>query len=127
MALAGLEEGIGARGDAVLDPPGIGDEPPPRRSVGEPAEGLEDGTAAVGLPPAAAEADLTALALGRLDSAALMISSSNTFNAAQRTIHSTMSSLPSPSVCQTAFSSTDLPVIVTLVPPPPPDPCVAFF
>lgn len=99
-------------------PFGAGTPPPPRPD----AVGLELGTAAMRLgepppPPAAA-----------LFSAALMISSSRTFRAAQRTIHSTMSSLPSPNVCQTAFSSGDLPVIVTLVPPPPPPlPCVAFF
>lgn len=51
-------------------------------------------------------------------SAALTISSSSTCRAAQMTAHSTISSLPSPSVFQTAFSSSVLPVIVTLVPPP---------
>lgn len=51
-------------------------------------------------------------------SAALTISSSRTCRAAQMTAHSTMSSLPSPSVFHTAFSSSVLPVIVTRVPPP---------
>lgn len=51
-------------------------------------------------------------------SAALTISSSRTWRAAQMTAHSTMSSLPSPSVFHTAFSSSVLPVIVTRVPPP---------
>lgn len=82
-------------------------EPP-----GDEAVGLELGIAAAiaaGRPPLAA----------MLFSAALIISSSSTFNAAHKTIHSTMSSLPSPNVCQTAFSSGVFPVIVTLVPPPP--------
>lgn len=43
---------------------------------------------------------------------------SRRFRAAQRTTHSTQSSLPSPSVCQTAFSSGDFPEIVMRVPPP---------
>ena len=34
------------------------------------------------------------------------------------TAHSTISSFPSPRVFQTAFSSSDLPVMVTRVPPP---------
>ena len=89
---------------------GCGDLAPPA------AVGREDGTAALG---AARPAPLF--------SAALMISSSKTLSAAQRTIHSTMSSLPSPKVCHTAFSSGDFPVMVTLVPPPPPEPCAAFF
>jgi len=60
---------------------------------------------------------------GRLEfepffSAALRISSSRRLRAAHRTTHSTQSSLPSPSVCQTAFSSGVLPVMAILVPPP---------
>lgn len=51
-------------------------------------------------------------------SAALTISSSRTCSAAHMTAHSTMSSLPSPRVFHTAFSSSVLPVIVTRVPPP---------
>jgi hypothetical protein len=43
---------------------------------------------------------------------------SSRFRAAQRTTHSTQSSLPSPRVCQTAFSSGVLPVMLILVPPP---------
>jgi hypothetical protein len=61
-------------------------------------------------------------------SAALMISSSSRFKAAQSTIHSTMSSFPSPNVCHTAFSSDDFPVMLTRVPPPPPPlPTAEFF
>lgn len=43
---------------------------------------------------------------------------SSRFNAAQSTTHSTQSSLPSPSVCQTAFSSGVFPVMLMRVPPP---------
>jgi hypothetical protein len=49
---------------------------------------------------------------------AAIISSSTTVNAELKTTHSTISSLPSPNVFQTAFSSSDLPVIDTRVPPP---------
>lgn len=55
---------------------------------------------------------------GGFFSAAFMISSSRRFSAAQRTTHSTQSSFPSPNVCQTAFSSGVLPVMLILVPPP---------
>ena len=43
---------------------------------------------------------------------------SRRLRAAQRTTHSTQSSLPSPRVCQTAFSSGVFPVILMRVPPP---------
>lgn len=51
-------------------------------------------------------------------SAAATISSSRTANAAHKTIHSTPSSLPSPILFQTAFSSSVRPVMATRVPPP---------
>ena len=74
--------------------------------------------------------------VGPFFSAALMISSlkmidevairtqtaetySRRLRAAHKTTHSTQSSLPSPRVCHTAFSSGVLPVILILVPPPP--------
>lgn len=43
-----------------------------------------------------------------------LISSSNRLRMVQRITHSTASSLPSPSVCHTAFSSDVLPVIAIL-------------
>lgn len=92
-------------------------------------DGLDEGTAVrLALAPLGPDANGAAAALfpalggGICSAAALIISSSSTFSAAHSTIHSTMSSLPSPNVCQTAFSSGDLPLIVTLVPPPPPEP-----
>lgn len=53
-----------------------------------------------------------------LRSAAFRISSSSRFKHAHATTHSTQSSLPSPNVCQTFFSSSVFPVIVIRVPPP---------
>ena len=43
---------------------------------------------------------------------------SRRFRQAQQTTHSTQSSLPTPRVCQTCFSSSVLPVMDILVPPP---------
>ncbi len=43
---------------------------------------------------------------------------SSRFKHAHATTHSTQSSLPSPNVCQTFFSSSVFPVIVIRVPPP---------
>lgn len=43
---------------------------------------------------------------------------SSRLSTAQQMTHSTQSSLPSPSVCHTRFSSSVLPVMVMRVPPP---------
>lgn len=48
----------------------------------------------------------------------LQITHSKRLRQAQATTHSTQSSLPTPSVCQTCFSSSVLPVMVIRVPPP---------
>ena len=108
-------------GEGEGAPPGLG---PPLE--GDAPPGRLEGTALVSSRGTARP--FTPLLLEPADfSAALMISSSSRLRAAQSTIHSTMSSLPSPSVCQTAFSSAVFPVMLTRVPPPPPLPTLAFF
>lgn len=56
---------------------------------------------------------------GRHDDGWTILTYSRRFSAAQSTTHSTQSSFPSPSVCQTAFSSGVFPVMEIRVPPPP--------